>query len=201
MENRPEFSLRLRYSQRKGLTQYALTDETTFSDERSIRVRWQLVRAFSNQTELIQRKDALSAPQSDYRVRSILSRSLETDWTYRPEQSIELGLKVSVGAALNFDTSRADLNTESIRTVYSLSEKGQAKAEFTREEVVLAGLGGGVVPFELTGGRVSGQSWLWHFGLEYRLTQFIQSTISYDGRSVGGSSPVHTAKAEVRAFF
>ena len=200
MENRPEFSLRLRYSQRNGLTQYALADERTFSDERSVRVRWQLVREFSNQTDLIQRKDELSSPQAGYRVRSILSRSLETDWTYRPEQSIELGIRASVGEAVNFDTSRADLNTESIRAVYSLSERGQARAEFTREEVVLTGTGG-VVPFELTGGRASGQSWLWHFGLEYRLTQYIQSAISYDGRSEGRYSPVHTAKAEVRAFF
>src|ERR1051326_7104091 len=199
-ENNPEYSLRLRYSQRRGLTKYALADENTFSDERSVRVRWQPVREFSNQTDLIQRKDLLSSPQSDYRVRSILSRSIETDWTYRPEQSVEMGIKVTTGEALNFDTSRASLNTESIRGVYSLAGKGQVRAEFTREEVTLA-RAGGILPFELTGGKVGGQSWLWHVGMDYRLTQFIQSTISYDGRSEGGSSPVHTMKAEVRAFF
>ena len=43
LENRPEFSMRFRYSRRKGLTQYALTDERTYADERSIRIRWRLV--------------------------------------------------------------------------------------------------------------------------------------------------------------
>lgn len=200
MESMSDFSLRLRFSQRRGLTEYALADENSLSVERSLRVRWQLVKEFSNQTDLIQRKDALGAPQTDYRIRSIISRSLETDWTYRPEQSIELGIKVTVGEAVNFDTSRADLNTQSVRTVYSLNERGQARAEFTREEVTLARVGP-LIPFELTSGRVGGRSWLWHFRLDYRLTRFIQSTISYDGRSEGGFSPVHTAKAEVRAFF
>jgi hypothetical protein len=199
-ENKPEYSLRLRYSQRRGLTQFALADERSFSDEHSVRVRWQLIKEFSNQTDLIQKKDILDSPQSDYRVRSILSRSIETDWSYRPEQRVEMGFKVTMGEALNFDTSRANLNTESIRAVYSLADKGQARVDLTREEVILAHVGG-LIPFELTGGRVGGQSWLWRAGLEYRLTQFIQSTISYDGRSEGGFSPVHTMKAEVRAFF
>ncbi|HYQ87542.1 MAG TPA: hypothetical protein VES59_09895 [Bacteroidota bacterium] len=200
LENRPEFSMRFRYSRRKGLTQYALTDERTYADERSMRIRWQLVKEFSNQTDLTEKKDNLSSQQVDYRARNIVSRAFSTDWAYRPEQSVELGIRVSVGEAVNFDTATARLNTESARLVYSLSEKGQAKGELGREEVLLH-RAGVQIPFELTEGRVGGKSWLWHFSFDYRMTQFLQSTISYDGRSEGGSPTVHTAKAEVRAFF
>jgi hypothetical protein len=201
MENRPEFSLRLRYSQRRGLTEYALAEERTFSNERSVRVRWQLVKEFSNQTDFAATKDILNSPGADYRIRSIESGDLATDWSYRPEQRVELGIRLTAGRAENYDTSRADINTQALRLIYSLNERGQGRAEFTREEVILSHARSGAVPFELTGGKVPGRSWLWHLGVDYRLTQFIQGAVSYDGRSEGGSSPVHTAKAEVRAFF
>jgi hypothetical protein len=42
---------------------------------------------------------------------------------------------------------------------------------------------------------------LWSVAFDYRVTQFIQATMNYDGRTEGGRSPVHTARAEVRAFF
>jgi hypothetical protein len=105
-----------------------------------------------------------------------------------------------VGRATNADTTEADFNAFSFRTQYALEGKGQLRAELTREEVVIKRQAE-IIPFELTGGRVAGISWLWRLGLDYRLTQFIQATISYDGRSEGGGSPVHTARAEVRAFF
>ncbi len=151
-ETLPEFSMRFRYSRRKGLTQYALTDERTYADERSMRIRWQLVKEFSNQTDLTEKKDNLSSGQVDYRVRSVVSRAFATDWAYRPDQSVELGIKVSVGEAVNFDTTSARINTESVRLVYSLSGKGQARGELSREEVLLHSAGV-QIPFELTEGR------------------------------------------------
>jgi len=48
---------------------------------------------------------------------------------------------------------------------------------------------------------VPGKTWLWRAALEYRLTNFVQASLNYDGRSEGGRSPVHTGRAEVRAFF
>ncbi len=200
MENRQDFSLRLRFTQRRGLTEYAVADERTYTNERSVRARWQLVKEFSNQTDFIARKDILDSPGPDYRVRSVASGEVQTDWSYRPEQSVELGIRLTGGEAENYDTARAEINTQAVRLVYSLSDRGQGRAEFTREEVILRGANG-AAPFELTGGKIAGRSWLWHIGVDYRLTQFIQGTVTYDGRSEGGSSPVHTAKAEVRAFF
>jgi hypothetical protein len=58
-----------------------------------------------------------------------------------------------------------------------------------------------VVPFELTGGRVEGKTWLWHGGFDYRISQFVQASVGYDGRKEGKRSVAHTARAEVRAFF
>ena len=199
-ENSPEFSARFRFLQRRGLTQFALQHERTYNREQSVRIRWQLVKEISNQVEFTHKNDNLLATQISNRSRFIISNSLSFDWSYRPEQSVELGFKFGVGQATNFDTTMADLNDQSLRLVYSFEEKGQTRVELSREEVNLD-RGGIFLPFELTNGKVAGKTWLWRFGFDYRITQYIQASVSYDGRSEGGGSPIHTARAEVRAFF
>ena len=122
------------------------------------------------------------------------------DWSYRPERNIEFGFRYGVGRASNFDTTTADLNDQSVRCIYSLSGRGQLRGEFTREEASVA-RSGAVLPFELTNGRPNGKLWRWQANLDYQVTQFLQATLSYDGRSEASGTSVHTGKAEVRAFF
>ncbi|HEU0047962.1 MAG TPA: hypothetical protein VFQ43_10210, partial [Nitrososphaera sp.] len=95
---------------------------------------------------------------------------------------------------------QASLNDQSVRVVYSIKERGQARVEFSREEVT-ANNATTTVPFEFTNGKVFGKSWLWHASTEYRLTKVIQGSLTYDGRKEGEHDVVHTVRAEVRAFF
>jgi hypothetical protein len=108
-----------------------------------------------------------------------------------------------VGKAENFSeasSSVADINTQGLRLIYSIEDRGMARFEFSREEVLVSGV---VInlPYELTGGRLQGKTWLWRTSAEYRITNFLQATLNYEGRSEGLSKPVHTMRAEVRAFF
>ena len=200
LENNTQFSCRLRYSQREGLTQFALQNERTYTRERSVRLRWQLIKEFANQTDFMERRDNLASTQLSNRVRNVSSVNASTDWSYRPEQAVEIGFKFGIGHSSNFDTTEADLNDQSVRLVYSLPERGQARLEFAREEVTLHGAAISV-PFELTNGKVFGKTWLWRVNTEYRFTKVIQANLNYDGRSEGERGVVHTVRAEVRAFF
>jgi hypothetical protein len=200
LEHNQEFSLRLRFSQRNSLNQFALSNERAFSNEQSVRIHWQLVKEIANQTDVVGKKDLISATTFSARSQNILSQTMNTDWSYRPEQQVELGFAFGTGRATNFDSTVAEMNNQSVRLTYSFSGRGQARAALTREEVHLS-KPGSVIPFDLTGGRVSGQSWLWNMGFDYRITQTLQSTLAYDGRSEGGGQPVHTARVELRAFF
>lgn len=202
-ENNPEFSLRTRFTQRKAFTQYALANERSYARERSIRVRWQLIRAFSNQTDYINKSDKVFSLQGSTRSRNIASNSILSDWSYRPDQTIEVGFTFGVGRSEDTDSmpsTTADLNNQGVRVVYSFQERGQGRVEFQREEVLL-NRSRAYLPFELTGGRLPGKTWLWRVAFEYRLTQYLQTSLSYDGRTEGGRRPIHTARAEVRAFF
>lgn len=202
-EYSPEFSLRFRYTERKGFTQYALTNERSYARERSVRARWQLIKEFSNQTEYMNKSDKVFSLQPSARSRNIVSNSIVSDWSYRPDQRVEVGFTFGVGRAEDTDslpTTTADLNSQALRVVYSFQERGQGRVEFHREEVLL-NRSRAYLPFELTGGRLPGKTWLWRAGFEYRLTQYIQTSLSYDGRTEGARTPIHTARVEVRAFF
>lgn len=203
LENSPALSLRFRYTQRNGFTQFALASERSYSRERSVRVRLQLVKEISNQTDYSNKVDRVVSSQTSIRRRSIVSNSILTDWSYRPEQQVELGFTFGVGRAEDTDSLpsvTADFNNQAVRFVYSFLERGQARAELQREEVLL-NRSRAYLPFELTGGRLPGKTWQWRITFEYRLTQFIQSSLSYDGRSEAGGAPIHTARSEVKAFF
>ena len=200
LENNPEVSLRLRFVQRRGLTQYALLTERLYYRERSIRLRLQLIKEISNQIDLIHTSDLLMGTQWSNRVRHIFSQSLIYDLSYRPSESLELGLRLGLGEAINFDTTIANMNDQAIRLVYSLEERGQFKIEIIREELNI-NKEGHFYPYELTSGRMIGKTWLVRTGLGYRITQFLQSNFTYEGRNETALKTLHTARMEVRAFF
>jgi hypothetical protein len=200
LENNPGISLRFRYNQRRGLTQFAFQNERTYQREQSVRLRWQLIKEFTNQVDISRKSDLLSSSLLSNRVRGIFATSFVTDWTYRPEQHIELGFKLGFGDASNFDTTTVSLNDQSVRFQYAIAERAQMRIEMVREEVTLE-TREAQLPFELTNGKVLGKTWLLQIGMDYRISQVVQASLSYDGRSERGRGIVHTAKAEVRAFF
>ncbi|MEW6510154.1 MAG: hypothetical protein AB1428_04270 [Bacteroidota bacterium] len=202
-EGEPTFSARFRYSQRRGLTNFSGGIEHAYTRERSVRLRWQLVPDIANQLDFVNRIDRVTSLQQSARLRDILSNAVTFDVSYRPEQNVELGMKFDLGEAtdrLPVPTVDAALNAQTVRFVYAFLGAGQARAEASREEVRVSRTLE-LYPYELTGGRVAGKTWQWRAGFDYRVTQFIQATVAYDGRTEAGAAPVHTARAEVRAFF
>jgi hypothetical protein len=200
LERDPAFSARLRYVQRSGLTQYATSAERTYAREQSVRVRWKPVEEIANQIDYVLRTDLLTAREGSSRIRMVSGQSVAFDWSYRPEQRLELGFRFGLGQATNFDTTTVDLNDQAVRLSYAFAGRGQARGEITREEV-LGTRAGGALPFELTGGRILGRTWLWKGSFDYQVTKLLQVSAGYDGRSEQGGAPVHTARAEVRALF
>jgi len=199
----PLFTTRLRYQERKSLTRYGDGPEHRYGREQSIRIRTQPVTEFSQQFDYLRQVNESTSASTLRPDFGILVNTFTIDLSYRPEQSVELGLNVELAASTDRVPdvpTEADLNSQALRLVYSFEGIGQARGEVTREEVGLRNAEG-PVPFELTDGRMPGKTWLWSVGFDYRVTQFIQATFSYDGRSEESSAAVHTARAEVQAFF
>lgn len=202
-ENNPDLSFRFRFAQRSGFMQFALANERTLAIERSLRIRWRLVREIATQFDVVRKVDRLSATRRSNRERNIISTSLVSDFSYRPEQDIEVGFRLDVTRSTDHSSARpltADLNIQALRLIVSLQAKGQLRAEIQREEVGLSATPP-TFPFELTGGRLIGKSWLWRLSLDYRVAEYVQASLGYDGRSEAKRRTIHLGRAEVRAFF
>ncbi|MDD8016746.1 MAG: hypothetical protein PHP42_00075 [Bacteroidota bacterium] len=204
-ENNPDYSFRFRFNQRKGLSQYSTGGEWNYSRERSIRSRFQVANDISNQTDVVFKDDnALSASLIN-QPRQIQSSLLSTDFSYRPEQNLELGFKLETSQAEDGFAAKpvtASFNGQTLRTVVAFQGNGQLRAEFSREEIIIFTQPVNYVPpYELISGKEQGKNYLWSVTSEYKIGGNVQFSLQYTGRTTSRGAVIHNGRMEVRAFF
>ena len=202
-ENDQEFSMRFRYAQTKGLNQFSGGVERAYNRERSLRIKFRMIKEMSNQTDIVNTDDNVAAPVSSNRRRTTSGNNITTDFSYRPERDIEVGLVLKAGSTedvLPVKPTIIDLNSQALRFNLSFAGTGRLRIEIQRTELI-ANTTENYIPFELTAGNVIGKNYYWSLNFDYRLSGNLQSTVSYDGRLQGSGKAVHTARAEVRAYF
>jgi hypothetical protein len=205
-ESSSDLSFRFRYNERFGLTQFVSAVERSFQEERSLRIRSQLVQEIGNQTDVVLKKDRLTASSPTSRERDLVSNAVLSDFSYRPTMNWETGFTIGVTQVINYfggGNATADMNEEGIRMVQSFPGVGQLRAELHREEVLLSNVAhpNAILPYEFTSGKTVGQSFLWQLTFDYRITSNLQVSLNYSGRKEGEDQPIHLAKMEARAFF
>jgi hypothetical protein len=201
-ENNAGVSFRFRYSERYGLTQFISAVERSFMKERSVRVRSQLVQEIGNQTDFINKMDRVTASSQTMRERDLMSNALVSDFSYRPAMNLEVGFNFGVTEVINHESGKdatANINEEGVRIIQSFPAVGQLRVELKREEVMLANTEN--PPYEMTAGKTQGQNYLWQMTFDYRITNNLQLSLNYNGRTEAGRTPVHFARMEARAFF
>ncbi len=202
-ENDPDLSFRFRYAQTKGLNQFSGGTERSYNRERSLRITFRMIKELSNQTDLVNTQDAVFAPVESNRKRNINGNSAASDFSYRPQNNIEVGFKLKVGRNEDLYPTAptiVDLNAQTLRFNLSFAGTGRLRIELERDELT-GNTSENFLPFELTEGNHIGKNYYWRLNFDYRINTFLQSTVSYDGRLQGLNRAVHTARAEVRAYF
>lgn len=202
-ENQQDLSFRFRFAQKKALTEYSSGYERYYTRERSLRVKFRMVKEISNQTDIVNQIDNARAPENSNRIRQINSNSITSEFSYRPERNIEVGFRLKVGRSEDSypqTPTIIDLNSQLIRLNLSFLGAGRLRLEIERNELN-ANTIQNYIPYELTNGNQVGKNYYWRLNFDYRLTAFLQTTVSYDGRVQGGSKVIHTARAEARAYF
>ena len=201
-KNESDLSIRTRFSERKSLSQYSGGAEKGFSNEKSVRVRFQMVDEISNQTDYINQNDNYFSQTANNRSRQIYKNELSTDFSYRPENNIEAGLKIVVGKIEDKfpkEPTEISSNSQILRINFSFVGIGRLRAEFERNELVANT--GNFIPYEVTNGNQIGKNYFWRFSFDYRLAANFSASVNYDGRMQGGSRVIHSLRAEARAFF
>ncbi|HMN23923.1 MAG TPA: hypothetical protein PKE38_05455 [Ignavibacteriaceae bacterium] len=202
-ENDQELSFRFRYTQRTALNQFSSGYERYYNRERSLRIKFKMIKEISNQTDLVNQIDNVSAPINSNRIRQINSNNVISEFSYRPDKNIEVGFRIKAGTSE--DTYPAtptiiNLNSQLIRFNLSFLGTGRLRIEIERNELN-ANTSENVIPYELTNGNQIGKNYFWRLNFDYKLSSFLQTTISYDGRVQGANKVIHTARAEARAYF
>jgi hypothetical protein len=202
-ENRQDLSFRFRFTQQTSLNDFNTGVQRGYNRERSLRIRFRMIKEVSNQTDLVNTTDNLSAPVSSLQSRQITDNSITTDFSYRPYNSVEVGLKFKAGRSEDKypeTPTVIDLNSQSIRFNLSFVGTGRLRIEVERTELI-SNNSENYIPFELTGGNQLGKNYYWRLNFDYRIASFLQTTVGYDGRWQGHGRVIHTARAEARAYF
>jgi hypothetical protein len=203
-EKEQDLNFRLRFMQKKSLDQFSDGIEQAYYRERSLRINFKMVQEISNQTDVVTTNDFNNAPPSSNRIRTITDNNITSDFSYRPERSIEVGFKIKAGTSTDaypVKPTVINLNSQVLRFNLSIAGNGRLRIELERDELLGNIDNTTVVPFELLGANQIGKNYFWRLNFDYRLSSNLQSTVSYDGRLQGASRAIHTAKAEVRAYF
>lgn len=203
-EKEQDLNFRLRFMQRKSLDQFSGGIEQAYYRERSLRINFKMVQEISNQTDVVTTNDFNNAPPLSNTIRAITDNNITSDFSYRPERSIEVGFKIKAGTstdAYHVKPTVINLNSQLLRFNLSIAGNGRLRIELERDELIGNIDNNSVVPFQLLGANQIGKNYFWRLNFDYRLSSNLQSTVSYDGRLQGESRAIHTAKAEVRAYF
>lgn len=202
-ENEQDLSFRFRFAQRNSLNEFFDGYEKGYNRERSLRIRFKLVKEISNQTDIVNESDNVSANEKSNRRRNITNNNISSDFSYRPVRNIEVGFRIKVGRSEDvfpLTPTVIDLNSQLLRFNLSFLGTGRLRIELERNELI-ANTTQNLIPFELTVGNQIGKNYYWRLNFDYRLSANLQTTLSYDGRQQGSSKVIHTARAEARAYF
>lgn len=211
-QNDPAHSYRLRFFERTMAQQFTTGLERTYRAERSIRGRFRLSSAISNETMLRSLTDlALTRSQSFTQPYNVSGLGVETEWSYHPMESrFDHGLRSELISTKEKRTGvEALANSVTLKTSYSLESRTRLRGEFERDELTLQAQPATSfsLPYALTNGRTEGITWLWRLALDYNFGAGVIATLAYDGRNARTSflssdrETIHNARAEIRAAF
>lgn len=202
-EYNPNFNVLLRLVERRGFARYSLTDEHRFQQEKMIRLRTKLLKEIANQSELnISKNNLLSSAyiQRNFLIKQI---SVSNKIFYYPYSNVETGFKVEFARAKDsYPTNpiNVNINSQELNISIMYLQRGRINLTFERMEM-LANQSLPYIPFELTRGFFIGKNYVWRLAIDYQIAANFQANLHYDGRIQGKNKPIHTATAEVKAYF
>ncbi len=202
--NRAKFSVRLRFNIRENLNNQYLEGGQRFNlDERSIRIKGQFSKKISAQIDAQIRHEEKLYKIPGRSDKNIFSNELSLDFSYRPQQRLEVAVKSKWTNAENRAVYPLEVNFLAItpRVNYSFRGKGRLRAEleFNRVDVTPKNA---IVPYEMVSGNRGGTNLRWLTSFDYNVSRYIRASVSWNGRYEEYlGKPIYTVRAEMRAYF
>ena len=131
----------------------------------------------------------------------IKGRSLTVGFTRRQAQALELKISAEYKKKEEqIQSTTAEFSSISPEVLWSLLSQGRLKAQFLWTHL-RSFPHQRSLPYILSEGKRRGENYGWRFFFDYRLNQYLTSSMIYSGESVPDKKAKHTARIELKAFF
>ncbi|MEM9258996.1 MAG: hypothetical protein AAGA62_05080, partial [Bacteroidota bacterium] len=125
---------------------------------------------------------------------------IEPSLTWQPGD-IRLLTKLLFGQEENVLPEGNGERTDRLELQFEGNFKNWLTANFRWVDITLEGDARSPIGFALLQGLQPGRNLLWNVGATRQLGQYLQLTLSYEGRQTGEAPTVHVGRAQVQAFF
>ena len=127
-------------------------------------------------------------------------RRVEPSINWQPG-NFRLVTRLILGTELNVLPTGNGEGTERTEVEFEGNFNNWLTARFRWVDIALDGDARSPVGFALLQGLQPGRNLLWNLGATRQLGQYLQLTLSYEGRQTGVAKTVHVGRAQVQAFF
>lgn len=169
-----------------------------------LRSRINFHQEFSGLMTLVSESNIQDSENFDNKDYQIQSYELQPELTWQPSSTFRLNTKykfANKSNELNEGQDRAVIHDLKSEATFSKVSTSSFRANLSLVLIDYIGPGNGSLEFAMLEGLKDGTNWIWGLGYDRRLANNIRINISYDGRKSGTSRVVHTARAQVSAFF
>ncbi|MFH1336308.1 MAG: hypothetical protein ABII96_07295, partial [Candidatus Zixiibacteriota bacterium] len=132
---------------------------------------------------------------------AIAGQNIKVGLTQRTSQNLELKLSSEYKSRQEkLQKTKVDFVSLIPEILWSFLSCGRLKTEF-RWEHISSNPRERSLPYILTEGKKRGENYDWSFSLDYRLNQYLTSSVVYSGESVPREKMKHNGRMELKAYF
>ena len=196
------YGLDVSFDQLRGLSERAAGLRTRFRSTWTATGRVQLGPAWSSELTGAHRIDRSTSRTFASRSYDIESVELQPTVTYRPGRSVRVTSDPSWAWKRDGVGPRtARLLKVPVEVRWGRASRFELTGRVEVANIQLDGAATGLARFELTDGRGAGASYLWRLSGQYRFSNRLRATFSYDGRAPADAPTVNSVRMQMSASF
>lgn len=177
--------------------------ETRSTRSNTIHVRIGLSKSLSLENDAIRSTRVNTSDFFSTRDFEIVSNELLPKLVIQPGTVFRLSILYRYAEKENMrgEKELAFINKAGVEFRYNVASKGSISAMFNALQLNYTGNTNTPVAFEMLESLKAGRNYTWNLSWQRNLSQNMQLSILYDGRTSEGISPIHIGSVQVRAFF
>ena len=152
-------------------------------------------------TSEVNEQDSENFDNKDFVIKSL---GLNPEISWQPSTKFRLTTKYRFEDkrnALDDANETAKIHDIKLESTFNKVSTSSLRVNFSMVLIDFNGQRNSALEFTMLEGLKDGTNWIWGISFDRKLMSNIRLNISYDGRKSGQAQVVHTARAQVSAFF